>query len=151
VLGNYSRFIRPGYRRIQMTDDGDMNALLGSAWLAPDGQEVVAVLVNMKRSCRKVNLAMVEGSVTDVKAYVTDKDRDLQAETSLRDVSNMEIPARSVVTVVMRLGGTGISHAMAETANKADSGHRVWTLDGRQIAQPQKGIYIKNGKKYIGK
>ena len=151
VLGNYSRFIRPGYRRIQMTDDGDMNALLGSAWVAPDGQEVVAVLVNMKRSCRKVNLAMVEGSVSDVKAYVTDKDRDLQAETSLRDVSNMEIPARSVVTVVMRLGGTGISHAMAETANKADSGHRVWTLDGRQIAQPQKGIYIKNGKKYIGK
>jgi len=151
VLGNYSRFIRPGYKRIALADDGDMNALLGSAWLAPDGQEVVAVLVNMKRSSRKVNLAMAEGGVASVKAYVTDKDRDLQLDATLQDASSLEIPARSVVTVVMRLSATGISHATTGADSRAADDQRVWTLGGRQVSQPQKGIYIRNGKKYIAK
>ena len=147
VVGNYSRFIRPGYQRIQLADDGDMNALLGSAWLSPDGQEAVAVLVNMKRSSRKVGLAMAEGGITSVKAYVTDKDHDLELDASLRDASDMDIPARSVVTVVMKLGGSGIGHVTTE----AEADNWVWTLDGRQITQPRRGIYIKNGKKYIVK
>ena len=147
VLGNYSRFIRPGYQRIQLADDGDMNALLGSAWLSPDGQEAVAVLLNMKRSSRKVGLAMAESGIASVKAYVTDKDHDLELDASLLDASDMEIPARSVVTVVMKLGGSGIGHVTTETS--ADN--RLWTLDGRQVTQPRKGIYIKNGKKYIVK
>ena len=147
VLGNYSRFIRPGYKRIQLADDGDMNALLGSAWLSPDGQEAVAVLVNMKRSSRKVNLAMGEGGVASVKVYVTDKDHDLELDASLKDASDMEIPARSVVTVVMKLGGSGIRNVMTEV----ETDNRLWTLDGRQVTQPRRGIYIKNGKKYIVK
>ena len=147
VLGNYSRFIRPGYQRIQLADDGDMNALLGSAWLSPDGQEAVAVLLNMKRSSRKVGLAMAESGIASVKAYVTDKDHDLELDASLQDASDMEIPARSVVTVVMKLGGSGIGHVTTE----ASADNRLWTLDGRQVTQPRKGIYIKNGKKYIVK
>ena len=147
VLGNYSRFIRPGYKRIQLADDGDMNALLGSAWLSPDGQEAVAVLVNMKRSSRKVNLAMDEGGVASVKVYVTEKDHDLELDASLKDASDMEIPARSVVTVVMKLGGSGIRNVMTEV----ETDNRLWTLDGRQVTQPRRGIYIKNGKKYIVK
>ena len=147
VLGNYSRFIRPGYQRIQFADDGDMNALLGSAWLSPDGQEAVAVLLNMKRSSRKVGLAMAESGIASVKAYVTDKDHDLELDASLQDASDMEIPARSVVTVVMKLGGSGIGHVTTE----ASADNRLWTLDGRQVTQPRKGIYIKNGKKYIVK
>ena len=147
VLGNYSRFIRPGYQRIQLADDGDMNALLGSAWLSPDGQEAVAVLLNMKRSSRKVGIAMAESGIASVKAYVTDKDHDLELDASLQDASDMEIPARSVVTVVMKLGGSGIGHVTTE----ASADNRLWTLDGRQVTQPRKGIYIKNGKKYIVK
>lgn len=147
VLGNYSRFIRPGYQRIQLADDGDMNALMGSAWLSPDGQEAVAVLLNMKRSSRKVGLAMAESGIASVKAYVTDKDHDLELDASLQDASDMEIPARSVVTVVMKLGGSGIGHVTTE----ASADNRLWTLDGRQVTQPRKGIYIKNGKKYIVK
>lgn len=147
VLGNYSRFIRPGYQRIQLADDGDINALLGSAWLSPDGQEAVVVLLNMKRSSRKVGLAMAESGIASVKAYVTDKDHDLELDASLQDASDMEIPARSVVTVVMKLGGSGIGHVTTE----ASADNRLWTLDGRQVTQPRKGIYIKNGKKYIVK
>ena len=46
VLGNYSRFIRPGYRRIAL-DLNESRTFFGSAWLSPEGDKVVAVYTNM--------------------------------------------------------------------------------------------------------
>ena len=36
VLGNYSRFIRPGYKRVAMTGADNQNGLMASSWLSPD-------------------------------------------------------------------------------------------------------------------
>ena len=49
VLGNYSRFIRPGYRRIGHTTNQpeSLNKLMGSAYISPDGKRIVVVYVNM--------------------------------------------------------------------------------------------------------
>jgi O-glycosyl hydrolase len=44
ALGNWSRFVRPGYARIEA--DSGSDALLVSAWIAPDGKEAVLVVVN---------------------------------------------------------------------------------------------------------
>lgn len=43
VLGNYSRFIRPGYKRIDhiTNKEENLNKLLGSAYLSPDGKRIV--------------------------------------------------------------------------------------------------------------
>lgn len=152
VLGNYSRFIRPGYKRVKLDDDGDLNALLGSAWLSPDGKELVTVLVNMKWSGRKVNLSLASGSISSTKTYVTDKDRDLQLVTSLQDPSNLEIPARSVVTVVMSLGdSSGISQLRQDDAVSESNG-MIYDLSGHRVSEkPKPGIYIKKGKKFIVK
>ena len=59
----------------------------------------------------------------------------------------MEISARSVVTVVMSLGQlSGINDVKAlPTVNDG----KIWSLSGRQVSNPQKGIFIRNGKKYI--
>ena len=35
--------------------------------------------------------------------------------------------------------------------NTANADHRIYNLQGQQIAQPQRGIYIQNGKKYFTK
>jgi hypothetical protein len=73
----------------------------------------------------------------------------LQLDTTLSDAADMDIPARSVVTVVATLGASsGINAAKADT-NKGDN--KIYDLNGRQLSRAQKGIYIQNGKKYIAK
>lgn len=149
VLGNYSRFIRPGYKRVDVSGADEMNALMASSWLSADGNTLVTVLVNMNRISRNIALSLDGQSVRSVKTYVTDKDRDLELDSSLSDVSDMDIPARSVVTVVTTLGtASGISTAKTETTK---GNNKIYALDGRQLSHPQKGIMIKNGKKFVVK
>ena len=149
VLGNYSRFIRPGYKRVDVSGADEMNALMASSWLSADGNTLVTVLVNMNRISRNIALSLDSQSVQSVKTYVTDKDRDLELDSSLSDVSDMDIPARSVVTVVTTLGtASGISTAKTETTK---GNNKIYALDGRQLSHPQKGIIIKNGKKFVVK
>ena len=149
VLGNYSRFIRPGYKRVDVSGADELNALMASSWLSADGNTLVTVLVNMNRISRNIALSLDGQSVQSVKTYVTDKDRDLELDSSLSDVSDMDIPARSVVTVVTTLGtASGISTAKTETTK---GNNKIYALDGRQLSHPQKGIMIKNGKKFVVK
>ena len=153
VLGNFSRFIRPGYKRISLgfpnsgeTEDG---LLLGSAWLSPNKNEVVTVFVNLSHARRNVDLSMVSGDVREVRAYVTDRGRNLRLDTSLQDLQNMELPARSVVTVVL-----GLEDALGMAFN---SSNHTWfsegwyDLQGRKLSngQVERGIYIRNGRKVI--
>lgn len=147
VLGNYSRFIRPGYKRLEVNGADELNGLMASSWLSPDAKTLVTVLVNMSRGSRKIDLSLSGSHVEGVKTYVTDKDRDLQYDATSSDAANMEIPARSVVTVVMSLGqSSGISDV--KTLPTVNDG-KIWSLSGRQVNNPQKGIFIRNGKKYI--
>ena len=146
VLGNYSRFVRPGYQRVEVTGADEMNALLGSAWLSPDGKTLVSVLVNMSRSSRKIDLSATGATVNSTKAYVTDKDNDLQLSSTLTNPADMEIPARSVVTVVMGIeGGSGVGAIKAE---RTPTG-KTYSLSGQQLKSAGKGVYIRDGKKIV--
>jgi hypothetical protein len=60
----------------------------------------------------------------------------------------MEIPARSVVTVVATLGSSSGINTI-KTDNRNDN--KIYSLSGQLINNPSKGIYIKNGKKYVVK
>lgn len=48
VLGNYSLFIRPGYKRIEFVND-DTADFFGSAWIAPDNSRLVIVCSNLNK------------------------------------------------------------------------------------------------------
>lgn len=147
VLGNYSRFIRPGYKRIELVDDGDLNALLGSAWLSAEGDEIVAVLVNMKKTARKVSFSLSAGSVESVKTYVTDKSRNLHYESDMTSTEGMEIPARSVVTVVMSLKE---ALGLEDITTTRGNGNKIYDLNGQQVSSMQKGkVYIVSKKKVL--
>jgi O-glycosyl hydrolase len=145
VLGNFSRFIRPGYKRVELEGADDLSSLLGSAWLSPDGNEVVAVFVNISYARRKVDLSMVSGDVGEVRTYVTDRSRNLRLDASLQDLHNMELPARSVVTVVIGLEDA-TSIAVAPEHRRE---HPIFDLLGRRVSNPKKGIYIKDGRKVL--
>ena len=106
TLGNYSRFIRPGMRRIEMRGGPqDVEGVMASAWLDRPNKRVVAVLVNMGEQPRTVRLALArEGQLSP--APLTMTPHTTSAEKNLApgppaDVSRgVEIPSRSVVTLV---------------------------------------------------
>ena len=155
VLGNFSRFIRPGYKRVNcdLSSQGETEEglLLSSAWLSPDGNEVVTVLVNMSQGRRKADLSMSGETIGEVRTYVTDRSRNLQLDASLQDLHNMELPPRSVVTVVVSLeDATGI--AGVEQSPSAIE-HAVYDLQGRKIHSslltPHSSLIIRNRKKVL--
>lgn len=157
VLGNYSRFIRPGYRRISLTGADDINSVMGSAYLSPDGKEVVAVFVNMKNVAKgiKMNNDNFVQNISSVKAYITDKDNNLTPDQSFTNLTARNIiKPRSVITLVFNLSIPMSVNTIQ--ANKSTQQEGLYNLNGQKVATSSnelsklpEGVYIINGKKII--
>ena len=105
VLGNYSRFVRPGMRRIELTGAGH-DGLMGSAYKDEPARRIVCVYVNAGEMSRQVQLDFGLGArdwhLESLTPYVTsdrpgDELKAYPAEPAGRPI---EIPGRSVVTLV---------------------------------------------------
>ena len=46
VLGQFSRFIRPGYQRVSLPGFDDLHGLMASAYRSPNLEKLVVVIVN---------------------------------------------------------------------------------------------------------
>ena len=162
VLGNYSRFIRPGYKRISHTTNRteDLNKLLGSAYLSPDGKRIVSVYVNISSTQWAVRLN-VDGQTTakDINVYRTSSSENLKHINSTYTLGkSISIPAKSVVTVVADFDenvNTGISHVATDALMEDGA---IYSIDGKKVREQgavsdalPKGIYIQNGKKFVVK
>ena len=107
VLGNYSRFVRPGMRRVEMTVPGQsIDGLLGSAYKDETRRQVVAVYVNRstRLQSRQIDfhLGLRRWTLQSLTSYVTsDRPEDqLKPMPSADRTGAIEIPPRSVVTAV---------------------------------------------------
>ncbi|MDN3670457.1 glycoside hydrolase [Echinicola jeungdonensis] len=102
ALGNYSRFIRPGFQRIAvniMEETRETPGLLVSAYLGPGSHKIIYVLVNSGIKSKEVSLELNGKEIQNKKVYITSKDYDLTPMKS-NDKGLIEIPSRSIVTVV---------------------------------------------------
>ncbi|UZD22319.1 glycoside hydrolase [Algoriphagus halophytocola] len=103
ALGNYSRFVKPGYLRIgvQVNKENQQNPeLLVSAYQSNSNGEIVFVVVNSGIKDVTLNL-MVDDKLTSVKGlYVTSKDSNLESLDIGYSDDKIVIPSRSIVTVV---------------------------------------------------
>ena len=147
ALGNYSRFVRPGFRRVAVDGGDDLTGLMCTSYLSADGKQLVAVMVNMSRARRTVNLTLTGFEAKDFKKYVTDKDHDLNIDDSDNSLTAIAIPARSVTTVVINSDGTGIETPNASADNSP--AQRTYNLQGMEVKESSKGIIVKKGKKRI--
>jgi O-glycosyl hydrolase len=158
ALGNYSFFVRPGYKRIQLTGADDLNGLMGTAWLAPDTSRIVAVYVNMTNQVQKITtlISNLDNCVPVTnRVYVTSSNYSLKkygsaSSESYAEDRELSIPARSVATVVYSLEKQeetalpSIDFPEAAGRNAALSlytvqGHRI---DGKNAASLAPGIYL---------
>jgi len=106
ALGNYSRFIRPGAKRIDSAaDNSNVNGLLVSAYRDDTSRELIAVYVNQQASAKTVK-PVFSGAATYKADYVipfvtsdTPGD-DLKKYGAFELGDSYDLPAKSVVTVV---------------------------------------------------
>ncbi|MGR6542615.1 glycoside hydrolase [Paenibacillus tundrae] len=109
VLGNYSKFIRPGAQRIDLNGLGEEadSGLLGSAYVHDGEQTVTVVLVNHggRDKCIQLNLHNlgVNGVVSVLECYVTNAGLDLTGMGCVKAGDEQSflvtIPEQSVVTL----------------------------------------------------
>jgi O-glycosyl hydrolase len=86
VLGNYSRFIRPGYERISLTVANASNSFFGSAYVSPQRDTLVAVYTNLTSKAIGIDVTL-KGLVAPrtVKRYTTSQTRNLEEEVLTDD------------------------------------------------------------------
>lgn len=107
AFGNYSRFIRPGARRVKVSEAGssgtavtDPRGLMVSSYLNPDGS-LVTVVINYSGLWQRTSFGF-GGEFGDWRVYRTS---DVEGENLLpvavpRGVGRMQFPPRSVTTIV---------------------------------------------------
>ena len=107
VLGNYSRFIRPGYKRIKATGASNLAGLMGSAFMAPDSSKIVVVYVNWGDTSVTISHAFdnlpSDLRIDKITPYVTDATNNLNVKTVMTDSFSYSVPALSVTTMVVVL------------------------------------------------
>lgn len=103
VLGNFSRFIRPGYTRVSLEGADDLDTLAGSAYISPDGNRIVAVFVNSSFEDIQVDMSFSKTwkrKPTAISSYRTDARHDLAKVVTGKGYDHT-IAARGVTTVVL--------------------------------------------------
>lgn len=106
MLGNYSRFVRPGYKRVQLQGADNLSSLMGTAYFSPRNKKMVLVFTNVSDCSIPVKISCA-GSVLKrldtVSAYTTNEEynlayRDVTATFAEKQV--LTVPARATVTYV---------------------------------------------------
>lgn len=120
ALGNYSRFIRPGYRRIRLDGADNMNHLLGSAYYAPDSTRVVAVFVNTAAYNHSVTIGFNElnGQPVKVARYVTSSSGGMLKDQYLNTYEankKITLAPRSITTLVYDIEPSAGSSTVGES------------------------------------
>lgn len=100
VLGNYSLFVRPGYRRIELTHDESKN-FFGSAWISPEGNKIVAVYGNSNEQAGVTldNSFTGGGTLKSVRTYTTSESKQLK-EAQFNTKDKVFLDPHSVTTIV---------------------------------------------------
>ena len=148
ALGNYSRFVRPGYTRVEMgIPNSGLTGLMGTAFLSPAKDTVVAVFVNYGYMRRNVSFNIAGYSTLSTDIYTTDATHNLSHATLAQD-DKLSLAKGSVTTVVMKVSNATDIRKVSTEVDANDK--KVYNLNGQRVSGSQpKGVYIVNGKKVI--
>lgn len=98
ALGNYSRFIRPGAKRISAKYSEDQNLKI-SAFQNNNG-ELVTVILNRGNSAKPISLKLSEIRSNAIKIYETSEQHNLSYLGEFKISDEIKVVPRSVTTLV---------------------------------------------------
>lgn len=105
AVGNFSRFVRPGMKRVSAVPDTYSNAedaaknIMISTYKDEVNKQVVVVMINMTTTSQNVNLTGVNFVSGSVKSYTTSASKNLSVG-SVSDISKIAVDGKSIITVV---------------------------------------------------
>jgi glucuronoarabinoxylan endo-1,4-beta-xylanase len=102
VMSQFSRFIRPGYLRVEC-DDNPQSNVLASAYRDSTSSTVVIVAINTSSEAKNQTFVFQNGVVERVRPYVTSETKDCNREGAIvviNDSLNVTLDAKSVTTFV---------------------------------------------------
>ncbi|MFD2611309.1 glycoside hydrolase [Paenibacillus gansuensis] len=103
ALGNFSKFIRPGSRRVALTGPEHSTGFLASAYIDETNQSVIAVAVNDTCNERPLLLHVAGMQIASITAYITSDEPDCNLKPVLcAQGEPFTVPPLSVVTLVMK-------------------------------------------------
>ncbi len=101
VLGNYSLFIRPGYKRVEFTHN-ESKDFFGSAYVSPDRTRLVVVITNYAQR-EGINLKMAAPQGTKaITTYTTSAKKKLRPRV-FNPSEQVYLDPKSVTTIVYEL------------------------------------------------
>ena len=100
ALGNYSRFIRPGARRISAEHPQNPEVKI-SAFQNKNG-ELVAVILNRGNSEQTIALKISETNQNEIRIYETSEQNDLSYLGEIQINDELKVAQRSVTTLVFQ-------------------------------------------------
>jgi len=104
-MGNFSRFIRPGYLRFEVEHNSVVLRTVGC--MSRDRARLTVVVMNPRAESEEEKLHFAEGGGVGVlDAYETSKMKDLQAVRRGMKDNRYTFPAESVTTLVIEGLGT---------------------------------------------
>jgi glucuronoarabinoxylan endo-1,4-beta-xylanase len=106
MMAQYSRFVRPGYDRVDATKNPNANVYI-SAYTGDNKAVIVAINKSTSSVNQKFNLQ--NGSISKVSQWISDSSRKVAAGSSITASNNSftaQLPAQSVVTFVADLSGS---------------------------------------------
>ncbi|MEV4703869.1 cellulose binding domain-containing protein [Actinoplanes sp. NPDC049316] len=126
VMAQFSRFVRPGYVRIDATANPASNVFV-SAYRGGDTVVIVAVNKNTASVSQQFTLAgtTASGSVAN---WLTDASRNVAQQSPLNMANGsvtLTLPARSVMTLVTSVTGTTSPSPSASSPPSSGAGPRV--------------------------
>lgn len=101
VLGNYSLFIRPGYRRIALNHK-ESRFFFGNAWISPEQDEIVSVYANLSDRHIRLNEEYKGVETSEVSVYTTSARHALEGKKLEKGEPPVLLP-QSVTTIVCKL------------------------------------------------
>lgn len=119
VMGNFSRFVRPGYVRIGTTGTPATGVTL-TAYSSDSAGKLVLVVANTNTSAVSQDFSVARATVTGMTPWVTDASRSLVAGTKTPvtgNAFNYSLPAKSVSTLVLDLQSTSIQRDASLSKN----------------------------------
>jgi O-glycosyl hydrolase len=124
VLGNFSRFIRPGYRRINVSGASDLEGLMATGFISRDSSELVIVYVNWSATVKSVthSLSNLSNGNTFVSMvpYLTNSIYNLSRQNTISGAEEYAIPPRSVVTLIASLDDDNLTYTSIDALDHRD-------------------------------
>jgi O-glycosyl hydrolase len=106
ALGNFSRYIRPGAKRIKLSGANNKLALMGSAYINKQKDQIIIVFVNVADKTIDISASLsgleTGKTVRQFTPFITSDEagHTLKEEPAVLSGDDYAIPARSIVTLV---------------------------------------------------